>query len=139
MIFDFLFKKNETIPKTKNGKWKEFNKHAVLVAEGIYIDNKKHGVWREYFDSGELMIEESFHEDVQHGRYAAYHRNGTLLSEGKFVEGSREGIFKIYNSEGVHIKSLWFANNTLIAELEVINCLTVQEEKSRDVFNICDH
>lgn len=136
MIFDFLFKKSETVPQKKNGKWKEFNKHAVLIAEGFYIDNKKHGVWREYYDSGELMIEESFHEDVPHGQYAAYHKNGVVLSEGKFIGGSREGLFKIYNSDGTHIKSLWFANDTLIAELEATNCSKLREEKSIEAFNI---
>jgi antitoxin component YwqK of YwqJK toxin-antitoxin module len=102
----------------KNGKWKEFNKHAIMIAEGNYLNDKKHGVWREYFDTGELMIEENFCVGVSHGRYTAFYKSGKILSEGKFTNGSREGAFKIYDQEGNHIKSLLFADNTLIAEVE---------------------
>ena len=119
MILDIFFKKKETTPNIKHGKWKEFNKHAVLIAEGHYVNDKKQGLWREYFDSGELMIEESFSEGISHGRYATFHRNGVRLSEGKFVLGSREGEFKVYDNTGNHIKSLMFIDNILIAELDL--------------------
>ena len=53
----------------RNGKWKEFNKHAILIAEGNYVNNRKHGLWREYYDSdGSLMIEEEYCLDIRHGR-----------------------------------------------------------------------
>ncbi len=119
MILDIFFKKKETAPIIKYGRWKEFNKHAVLIAEGHYVNDKKHGLWREYFDSGELMIEESFMEGISHGRYATFHRNGIILSEGKFVLGSREGEFKVYDNTGNHIKSLMFTDNILMAELDL--------------------
>lgn len=96
----------------RNGKWKEFNKHAILIAEGYYVNNKKHGVWREYYDStGSLMIEEVYWHGTQHGRFASYHPNGQLLSEGQFQNGSREGYFKVYDEHGTNIRNILFANN----------------------------
>ena len=95
----------------RNGKWKEFNKHGVLIAEGIYVNNRKHGVWREYYDAGGIMIEETFIYGVQHGRFASYHPTGELLSEGQYYNGRREGYFRQYDESGQNIKSLLFKNN----------------------------
>jgi antitoxin component YwqK of YwqJK toxin-antitoxin module len=101
----------KTIP-LKNGKWKEFNKHAVLIAEGYFINGKKHGLWREYYDSdGALMIEENYRHDVSHGRFTSYHPNGVLLSEGEFRNGLREGHFRIYDDNGRNIKNIFFIND----------------------------
>lgn len=96
----------------KNGKWKEFNKHAVLIAEGHFVNGKKHGQWSEYYDSdGSLMIEENYRHGVSHGRFASYHPNGKLLSEGQFRNGRREGYFRIYDDNGTNIKNIFFIND----------------------------
>jgi antitoxin component YwqK of YwqJK toxin-antitoxin module len=106
--------------KPKNGRWKEFNKHAVLISEGDYINDQKHGLWKEYFDTGELMIEEGYHYGVPHGRYITYHLNGKVLSHGQYIHGKREGYFKVYDESGLHVKSLSFDNNILVEEIHVI-------------------
>jgi antitoxin component YwqK of YwqJK toxin-antitoxin module len=113
-MFKAIFEKT---PQRKNGRWKEFNKHAVLIAEGNYLHEQKHGLWKEYYDSGELMIEEVYEHGIQHGRFAAYHMNGKILSEGKYVNGQREGYFKIYDESGQHVKSLLFEKNNQIDEI----------------------
>jgi antitoxin component YwqK of YwqJK toxin-antitoxin module len=98
--------------QVKNGKWKEFNKHAVLIAEGFYVNNKKHGTWRQYYDqTGTIMIEEDYKHGIQHGRYASFHLNGQLLSEGQFIEGMRQGYFRVYDEEGNNIRNLCFIDN----------------------------
>jgi hypothetical protein len=109
---------NKKQPFLKDGRWLEFNKHAVLIAEGNYISGKKEGVWREYYDSGELMIEEHYCKGVMHGRFCSFHKNGKVLSEGMFVHGSREGVFRVYDETGKHIKSLCFVQNVLTEEIE---------------------
>jgi len=109
----------KTKPKLKEGRWKAFNRHAVLIAEGCYVHNLKHGPWREYYDTGELMLEECYENGLPHGRYASYHPCGALVSEGVYVQGRREGYFKIYDKAGKHIKSLLFINNDLINEVHV--------------------
>ena len=110
-----IFKKT---PNPKNGKWKEFNKHAVLIAEGNYLHDRKHGLWREYYDTGELMIEEVYENGIPHGRYATYHINGKILSEGQYVNGHRDGYFKVYNESGRHTKSILFIRNSLMEEIQ---------------------
>jgi len=107
------------LDELKNGKWKEFNKHAILIAEGCYINNKKHGLWREYYDhTGSIMIEENYQHGIQHGRFASYHPNGSLFSEGQFSNGLREGYFKIYDENGSNVRNLWFVNNNLIEDIK---------------------
>ena len=108
--------------QSRNGKWKEFNKHAILISEGHYVNNKKHGIWREYYDStGSLMIEEAYWHGVQHGRFASYHPNGQLLSEGEFQNGSREGCFKVYDENGTNIRNIVFLDNEEIGDVDGYN------------------
>jgi antitoxin component YwqK of YwqJK toxin-antitoxin module len=104
---------------TKNGKWKEFNRHAVLIAEGVYVNNLKHGVWKEYYDhTGTIMIEEHYRHGVHHGRYASFHPNGQLWSEGQFNNGLREGYFRIYDEEGNNVRSLLFSKDIQIEDID---------------------
>lgn len=110
---------NTRLSTMKNGKYKEFNKHAVLISEGSYLNNLKHGVWREYYDqTGSLMIEENYRHGIQHGRFSCFHPNGKLLSEGNYIDGKREGEFLVYDDEGNRIRVLQFANNNLISDID---------------------
>jgi antitoxin component YwqK of YwqJK toxin-antitoxin module len=110
---------NRSALQMRNGKWKEYNKHAILISEGHYVNNKKHGVWREYYDSnGSLMIEEAYWHGVQHGRFASYHPGGQLLSEGEFKNGSREGSFRVYDENGTNIRNIFFLNNEEIQDID---------------------
>ena len=109
MLDNVAHKKNGTHPK--NGKWKEFNKHAILVAEGTYVQDMKHGLWRQYYESGELIIEESYNHGVLHGRYSALYFNGQVMAEAPYVNGKREGYFYVYDETGKKIKTTLFAND----------------------------
>ena len=110
------FLKRKNIKNPKNGKWKEFNKHAILVSEGFYQRDLKHGIWKQYYETGELLIEETYDQGILHGRYASYHPNGRLLSEGEYEHGKREGFFNVYNEDGKPVKRLLFVNNILLEE-----------------------
>jgi antitoxin component YwqK of YwqJK toxin-antitoxin module len=99
----------------RNGNWKEFNKHAVLIAEGFYLNSKKHGTWREYYDAnGSIMIEENYQHGIQHGSYTSFYPNCQVCSKGQFSNGLREGFFKIYDEQGNTINNLLFVNNVEI-------------------------
>ena len=124
-MVDTLFGKKQN--RLKEGCWKEFNKHAVLISVGHYRQGHKHGHWQEDYDSGELMIDEYYEDGVLHGKFSTYHPNGNVMSEGVYVHGSREGVFKIYNEDGVQIKSLLFFGNNLIEE---INAMPTMRETS---------
>lgn len=102
----------------KNGKWKEFNKHAVLIAEGSYVDDKKHGVWKEYYDTGEIMILEYYNHGVQHGPFTSYRPGEKVFSKGNYQNGSREGFFTLFDEGGQIIKKILFINNNQIEDIE---------------------
>lgn len=105
-------------PEVKNGKWKEFNKHAVLIAEGNYLNGKKHGVWREYYDTGELMILEHFQHGVQHGPFTSYRPGEKVFSQGNYQNGSREGFFTLFDEDGKISRKILFINNYQIEDIE---------------------
>lgn len=108
-----------TTKKPKYGKWKEFSRRAVLVAEGFYLNNQKHGLWRIFDeDTGSLVIEEQYRHGLQHGRFVSYYQNGSVFSEGYFRNGNREGSFRIFDENGCHVRTLVFCNNDLVDDFE---------------------
>jgi antitoxin component YwqK of YwqJK toxin-antitoxin module len=122
---------NNSLTRIRNGRYKEFNKHAVLIAEGSYVNNVKHGLWREYYDhTGSIMIEEMYHYGVQHGRFASFHPNGQLFSEGEFRHGQREGCFRVYDEHGNITRRLWFKNNIAIENPDVVLVSPAQQTLS---------
>lgn len=110
--------KKKSIKDPRNGKWKEFNRQAVLIAEGNYLQDLKNGTWKQYYESGELLIEENYDKGVLHGRYASYHPNGQLFSEGEYKHGRREGYFNVYDEGGRQVKSLLFVDNVMVEEID---------------------
>lgn len=118
---DEMFERSVDKKKVKcreNGKWKEFNRQAVLIAEGYYQDDQKHGLWKQYYETGELLIEEEYNHGILHGRYAAYHINGQLMSEGHYVNGSREDYFNVFDECGKQVMRMLFFNNSIVNDNE---------------------
>jgi antitoxin component YwqK of YwqJK toxin-antitoxin module len=114
----------EKSTRIKNGKWKEFNKYAILISEGIYVNDKKHGCWREYYDhTGSLMIEETYENGTQHGAYTCFHPNGHVWSMGYFNNGLREGYFRTYDEQGNCVKNILFISNNQIEDIEELKTL----------------
>ncbi|MBT1705973.1 toxin-antitoxin system YwqK family antitoxin [Chryseosolibacter indicus] len=120
LIREIMLGSSQIGKQLKNGKWKEFNKHAILIAEGWYANGLKNGLWKEYYDTGELMIEEYYKQGIQHGRFASYHPNGQLSSEGQYNNGRREGYFKVYDEEGRNVRTLLFIDDNQVEDLEVV-------------------
>jgi antitoxin component YwqK of YwqJK toxin-antitoxin module len=104
-----------------DGKWKEFNKQAILVAEGNYKDGRKDGCWKYYYDTGEPVIEEHFIEGRLHGRYTSFYTTGGIMAIGQYVNDSREGKFYLFDENGALSKVLLFNDNTQIEETIVSN------------------
>lgn len=105
--------------KNKNGKWKEFNKHAILVNEGFYKDNLKHGPWKHYYETGELVIEESYQNGELHGQYVAYYINGERMSQGYYAHGMRQGYFHIYSEQGKLTRVILFVDDVSIEDVAI--------------------
>lgn len=114
-----IFRKKRKTTAPKNGKWKQFNKHAVLIAEGYYENDIKHGPWKQFYETGELLLEEHYERGMLHGRYATYHPNGRLFSEGTYQHGKRQGRFNVYDHEGNLVRRMVFINNQLAEDVDV--------------------
>ncbi len=114
----FKFKEKKKTPaKLKNGKWKEFNKNAILISEGFYVEGLRDGLWRFYYDTGELLIEEEYNRGKKHGKYNSFFRCGNLMSQGKFLDDIRQGKFKVYSEQGKLTKVMVFKDDELIEEI----------------------
>ncbi len=111
-LFNLFGKKK----KLKNGTWREYNKHAVIVTEGTFMNDLKHGAWRYYYDTGGLAIEEQYEHDKLHGVYKSFFPNGTLMSEGRYEHGSREGYFQVYSEQGRLVRVMLYARNVLVTD-----------------------
>lgn len=112
-LTSFFRKKKNAQPR--NGKWKEFNKHGVLISEGHYKNDIKVGIWRTYYETGELAIEEFYVNGKLHGKFSAYHMNGVLMSHGSYKNNMREGYFYIYNEKGVLVQQMFFVKDRISA------------------------
>lgn len=117
-IFERFLNKKDKKTAPRNGKWKEFNKQAILVSEGHYQHDLKHGQWNEYYETGELLIEETYEHGTLHGRYTSYHMNGKRMSEGQYQRGRREGYFQVYDEHGKQLKRMRFVNNIMVEEVD---------------------
>lgn len=111
-LFNLFSKKK----KLKNGTWREYNKHAVIITEGTFMNDLKHGAWRYYYDTGGHAIEEYYENNKLHGTYKSYFPDGTLMSEGRYEHDSREGYFQVYNEQGKLVRLMLYARNVLVTE-----------------------
>ena len=111
--------------KPVNGKWKEFNKHGLLVAEGHYLNGQQHGRWHEYYNTGELAIIQHYDNGEPHGSYTSFHANGQVWSQGNHVNGRCEGVFHVYNEEGDVVRLLFFNDGILVEDRELNKAKTV--------------
>jgi antitoxin component YwqK of YwqJK toxin-antitoxin module len=101
----------------RNGPWREFNKHGILVLEGSYKDGVRVGKWKSYYETGELVMEENYVYGVMEGPFKSYYKNGQVLSEGHYIENKREGKFCVYHISGRLTKTMIFEDDVLVEEL----------------------
>lgn len=108
-----LFRKKKQL---KNGTWREYNKHAVMITEGNFLNDMKHGVWRYYYDTGSLAIEEHYEHGKLHGTYRSFFPGGMLMSEGHYEQDLREGYFHVYDEQERLIRLILYARNVLVTD-----------------------
>lgn len=132
-----LFKRSESkntpTNEPKNGKWKEFNKHAVMISEGHYVNGVRDGIWKFYYDSGELLIEEEYDLGKKSGKYCSYFRNGNPMSNGRFTDDQRQGEFKVFSEQGKLTRVLIFKNDNLIEDITPPHRTTTPRQLTYDL------
>lgn len=107
--------------KVRHGKWKEFNRFGIMIAEGVYKNGLREGTWKLYSDLGQLVIEEDYVHGVLHGSYKAFYENGRPISVGTYAQNKRQGEFLIYDEDGILNRVLQFDNGELKDVREIHN------------------
>jgi len=102
--------------KVRNGSWREYNKHAVVITEGTFLNDLKHGAWRYYYETGALAIEEHYAHGKLHGTYKSFFPGGTLMSEGRYEHDLREGYFQVYDEQEKLVRAILYARNVLVTD-----------------------
>lgn len=123
-IFDRFFTKpareqsnqSKRINKKREGHWKEYSQHGILLREGDYRNGLKTGRWKLYYETGELAIEETYFEGKKDGPFHSYYQSGRPISEGQYENGKREGRFNIFDHSGKLVKTMVFKEDELIEE-----------------------
>ena len=119
-IFSNLFnKKKEKKNTARSGRWKEFNRFGIMIADGFYKNGLREGTWKVYSDSGHLVIEEEYVNGVLEGTYKAFHENGNPISVGHYTQNKRNGEFRIFREDGILNKILRFSNGELTEVTEL--------------------
>lgn len=102
--------------KVKNGTWREYNKHAVIITEGTFLNDQKHGAWRYYYETGTLAIEEHYAHGKLQGTYKSFFPSGVLMSEGCYEQDLREGYFQVYDEQENLVRAILYARNVLVTD-----------------------
>jgi hypothetical protein len=55
-----LGSKNKKKNTARNGRWKEYNRFGIMIADGQYKNGLREGTWKIYSDAGNLVIEEEY-------------------------------------------------------------------------------
>ena len=107
-IFQYFYEdgsKRATNEFSKNGLKainKSYSKNGILIAEGIYFDQKKDSIWRIYSDAdGVLLSEESYKNDLLEGVTIVYYPGTVQKAEETFYSGGlKNGLSTKFFEDG---------------------------------------
>jgi antitoxin component YwqK of YwqJK toxin-antitoxin module len=103
----------------RNGKYKEHNRHGILVREGDYRNGLRSGTWKIYNElTGQLVIEEEYKDGVLHGKYRSFYEDGSVFSVGNYYRNKREGEFRVFDRNQQHIMTMRFHDDVLLEVTE---------------------
>ena len=87
----------------RNGKWKDYSQEGLLIAEGLYNDNRKTGNWKFYNKGKKIEQTGAFNNGRPDGLWTWYYNNGAVLREEEYFQGQRDGQFTEYSITGTII------------------------------------
>lgn len=94
---------------------KTYSEDGILLAEGIYVDQKKDSIWRIYTEiEGLLLSEETYKNNILNGLTKVYYPETGQLSETlEYVDGNKEGPWiTYYENAKIHSEGS-FINNQI--------------------------
>lgn len=102
-------------PYTRDGKYKEHNRHGILIREGYYKNGLRTGTWKIYNElTGQLVIEEDYANGILDGTYRSFYEDGSVFSIGHYKKNKRDGEFQVYDRNGRHVMTMKFRNDVLM-------------------------
>ena len=104
------------VNRKRDGHWKEFSKHGILIKEGDYRDGHKTGKWKLYYETGRIAIEETYSEGKKEGPFQSFYETGQPISEGQYRDGKREGRFNVFDISGKLVKTMVLKDDVLVDE-----------------------
>lgn len=107
----------------RNGAWKDFSPEGIVIAEGVYYENRRtgtwkfysstgrleqagsysngriDGTWRWYYPEGELLREEDYYQGRRDGNLTEFTRAGEVIAQGNYADGERNGEWTIKSGD----------------------------------------
>lgn len=68
-----------------------FYKDSVIMARGLYREEKKDSTWTFYNLKGRLVADENYKLGVKHGKSTIYNLAGDIYEQFTWIDGKREG------------------------------------------------
>ena len=78
---------------------KLFDERGMLIAAGVYVNQKKAGKWI-YYQDKKLIGEEFYIDGLKNGKSKTYYPTGELLEEADWVDNLKNGIYRVYTKNG---------------------------------------
>ncbi|PKP54246.1 MAG: hypothetical protein CVT92_00390 [Bacteroidetes bacterium HGW-Bacteroidetes-1] len=81
---------------------KTFTESGILIAEGIYLDQKKDSLWKFYNDvDGSLLSEEIFKNNNLNGISKNYYPKSNQVAETiEYLNGQKYGVWRVFFEDG---------------------------------------
>lgn len=106
---------NNFSPDGKRAYNKTYSTNAILVAEGLYIEQQKDSLWRIYSDiDGALVAEETYKLNRLHGESRFYNpKSGNMSELITYKNGKKHGVWKRWYDNGRLLNEATYENGQL--------------------------
>jgi len=94
----------------------QFDEQGVLMARGVYQDEKKDSVWNYYNSEGKTIAVETYRLGVLEGPKTTFHLNGKPAEVTNYVGGQREGSWTRFSDAGIVLSKANYAGDKLEGE-----------------------
>lgn len=92
---------------------KSYSKSGILIAEGIYLNQKKDSIWLIFSDAdGAMLSEESYQYNQLHGLTRVFYpKTSKLAEETQYESGMKQGLSKHYFESGAPMSETFFVED----------------------------
>ena len=77
-----------------------FYRDSIIMAQGLYREEKKDSTWTYYGSTGLLAADENYKMGIRHGTSTVYNPAGKVYEQFTYHEGEKNGPWRQYFEEG---------------------------------------